>query len=178
MPAFAREILHFGPEKAGLLLMFAGVGSLLGNGTLAVLGDIKWKNLILLAGALMYGLSILFFSFNHWPFAAFGIMLFLGMGRMVFVSLGTTLIQLMVPKELLGRASSLWQGGVALRLVGTIYMGFLGDHIGQRIVMAAGAVCYLIAFSIVGLVNPAIRKLEQPKKVKGPEEQVPAGGVR
>jgi hypothetical protein len=163
MPAFAKESLSASPAAAGTLLMMAGVGSLAGNSTLALLGNVRRKNYIAIAMAFLYGLGILLMSINPWYITALPIMAMIGMGRMVCVSIGSTIIQLIVPPAYLGRASSLWQSGAALRLTGTIYMGFAWDLLGQRLVMAGGALIYLVVMALVTLVNPGLRKLDPDK---------------
>lgn len=160
MPAFARGELNVGPEAAGALLMMAGVGSLIGNGTLLALGDITKKHIVMIAMAFTYGFSMLAIALIPSYLGAVIFMLGIGMGRHVCVSLGTTLLQLLTPQGMLGRMTSFWQGGVALRLVGTIYMGFAGEHIGQRIAMGIGALAYIVAITLITVVNPALRRLD------------------
>ncbi len=173
MPAFARGELKVGPEAAGALLMMAGVGSLVGNGTLLALGDIGKKHIVMIAMAFLYGVSMLGIALISSYIGAFLFMFGIGMGRHVCVSLGTTLLQLLVPTGMLGRMISFWQGGVALRLVGTIYMGFAGEHIGQRLSMGIGAVAYLVGITLVTLVNPALRRLDsKPNEPKAEKVKV------
>lgn len=160
MPAFARGELKVGPEAAGALLMMAGVGSLIGNGTLLALGDIGKKHVVMIAMAFVYGFSMLGIALIPSYAGAFLLMFGIGLGRHVCVSMGTTLLQLLVPTAMMGRMIAFWQGGVALRLVGTIYMGFAGEHIGQRLSMGIGALAYIIAITLVTLVNPALRRMD------------------
>lgn len=159
MPAFAKQELNLGAEGAGTLLMFAGIGSLIGNTTMAVLGDIKLKWWIMLWASVVYGVAIFAFSFVHWYWLALCIMLFVGGGRMVFVSLGSTLIQLMTSQGFTGRAMSLWSVGVALMFIGALPMGYVGDLVSLRFSIGAAAVIYLLLTFWLGFLWSPLRKL-------------------
>lgn len=159
MPAFAKQELGLGAEGAGTLLMFAGIGSLVGNATMAVLGDIRLKWWIMLWAAVLYGIAIFAFSFVSAYWVALFLMLFVGGGRMVFVSLGSTLIQLMTSQGFTGRAMSLWSVGVALMFIGALPMGFVGDLISLRFSIAAAAVIYLLLTFWLGFLWSPLRKL-------------------
>ena len=159
MPAFAKQELSLGAEGAGTLLMFAGIGSLVGNATMAVLGDIKLKWWIMLWASVVYGIAIFAFSFVQSYWLALFLMLFIGGGRMVFVSLGSTLIQLMTSQSFTGRAMSLWSVGVALMFVGALPMGFVGDLINLRFSIAASSVIYLLLTFWLGFLWSPLRKL-------------------
>ncbi|MSQ32462.1 MAG: MFS transporter, partial [Dehalococcoidia bacterium] len=170
MPAFAKQELNLGAEGAGTLLMFAGIGSLVGNATMAVLGDIKSKWRVMLWASVVYGIAIFAFSFVHWYWLALFLMLFVGGGRMVFVTLGSTLIQLMTSQRYTGRAMSLWSVGVALMFVGALPMGFLGDLISLRFAIAAAAVAYLLLTFCLGFLWPPLRKLGNGELVVEPPD--------
>lgn len=160
MPAFAREELKVGPEGAGALLMFAGIGSVVGNVSIATFGSINVRQWLLLWAAFVYGLSLFLFAFVPSYALALVLMLFVGGGRMVFVSLGTAFIQLLVAQNFAGRALSLWSLGVALMFIGALPLGIFGDVIGLRAAIAVNSVLYLIVLGAVGFAWSPIRKIE------------------
>ncbi len=161
LPAFARDEIGVGAAGAGTLLMAAGIGSVLATTVLAALGDIPIKNWILLWAAILYGAALFVFAWTPSFALTFVLMLFVGGGRMAFVSIGTALIQLLVESGYAGRALSLWSLGVALMFVGALPLGLLGDEIGLRTAIAINAVLYLGATIVMGFVWPPIRSISR-----------------
>jgi predicted MFS family arabinose efflux permease len=159
MPAFAREELNVGADGAGLLLMFAALGAVVANAALAVLSDLSSKHWILLWSTLVHSVSLIVFSMMQWYAAALAVMLVVGVGRMVFVSLGTTFVQLLVSPAYTGRALSLWYQGAALIFVGALPMGLLGDAIGLRATIAGSAFIYMLFSLWIGFSWPHIRNM-------------------
>jgi predicted MFS family arabinose efflux permease len=161
LPAFAKEEIDVGSAGAGALLMAAGIGSVLATTVLAGLGDIPIKNWILLWAAILYGAALFVFAWTPSFAPAFILMLFVGGGRMAFVSIGTALIQMLVESGYAGRALSLWSLGVALMFVGALPLGLLGDEIGLRTAIAINAVLYLGATVAIGFIWPPIRSISR-----------------
>lgn len=161
MLAFAREELNLGADGAGVLLMFAALGAVVGNAALAILSDLSSKHWILLWSTLLHSASLIVFTLMQWYWAALAVMLVVDVGRMVFVSLGTTFVQLLVSQNYTGRALSLWYQGAALIYVGALPMGLLGDQIGLRATIAGSAFIYALFSLWIGFSWPHIRKMSK-----------------
>ncbi len=159
MPAFAKETLDVGAGGAGVLIAAAGVGSLLGNVVLASLGDFRHKNWLLIGSAFTFGLSLLLFAWSPWFWLSWMILLVVGMGSSVYISVGTTVLQLHVPPELLGRVLSLWYVTAGLMFIGALPVAAAADALGWPIAFTGGATLFLVAASWLGLWRPTLRKL-------------------
>lgn len=159
MPAFAKETLGVGAGGAGLLIAAAGFGSLLGNVVLASLGDFRHKNWLLIGAAFTFGLSLLAFAWSPWFWLSWGILLVVGMGSSGYISVGTTVLQLNVPPELLGRVLSLWSVAAGLMFIGALPVAAAADALGWPIAFSAGAVLFLVAACWLGLWRPTLRNL-------------------
>src|SRR5581483_9170001 len=62
MPIFAQDVLHVGAGKFGLMMAAPGAGALLGTLTIASLGNVRHKGLILFFSLVALGLSLIAFS--------------------------------------------------------------------------------------------------------------------
>ena len=160
MPAFAKEELSAGVGEAGLLITAAGVGSLVGSIVLASLGDFRHKNWLLMGTFLTFCLALLLFAWSPWYWVSWVILLFVGLGSMTYVSMGTTVIQLTVPSEVQGRVLSLWTVGAALVYVGALPMAAVADALNWTTAIAGGAIICLAVFLWLGIWRPALRHLK------------------
>ena len=140
MPAFAREVLEATAGQAGLLITAAGVGSLVANMILAMLGNYRRKNLLLIGALLLFEAGLFLFAWSHWFWVSWTLLLFIGMGSIAYISLGTTVLQLSVPQELQGRVMSIWYASAGFMFIGSLPMSLAADYIGWPIALAGGAV--------------------------------------
>jgi MFS transporter, DHA1 family, staphyloferrin A biosynthesis exporter len=65
LPIFARDVLGVGAEGYGLMMAAPGIGALVGTGTIATIGSIKRKGLLLFIALAGLGLSLVIFSFSR-----------------------------------------------------------------------------------------------------------------
>ena len=160
MPAFAREVLDASAGQAGALLTAAGVGSLLANVALAMLGNFRRKNLLLIGALLLFEAALFAFAWSHWFWLSWAILLFVGMGSIGYISLGTTVLQLSVPQELQGRVMSLWYVSAGFMFIGSLPMALVADLVSWPVALAGGAtVCF--AFTLwLAILRPTLRRLE------------------
>lgn len=160
MPAFAKDVLDTGAAGVGLLLMASGVGSLIGSLVLASLGNFRHKNWLLLGTLFLFGGTLLLFALSTWYWLSWILLLFVGMGSMSYVTMGTTILQLTVPSDVQGRVLSLWMIGASLMFVGSLPAAVVADALGWPIALAGGAVLVLVFAVWLGVLRPTIRRLE------------------
>ena len=160
MPAFAREILDATAGQTGLLITAAGVGSLVANMLLALLGNFKKKNLLLIGSLLLFDVSLFLFAWSQWFWVSWGILMFVGMGSIAYISLGTTVLQLTVPQELQGRVMSLWYVSAGFMFIGSLPMAYVADQVGWTLALAGGAVICFAFTLYLAILRPTLRRLE------------------
>ena len=160
MPAFAREVLDSTAAQAGLLMTAAGIGSLAANVVLALLGNFRKKHLLLIGALLLFEAALFAFAWSHWFWVSWAILLFVGMGSIGYISLGTTVLQLSVPQELQGRVMSLWYVSAGFMFIGSLPMALVADLVRWPIALAGGAtICF--AFTLwLAILRPTLRRLE------------------
>jgi len=169
VPVLVRDLFGFGAREAGFLLMTGGIGALIGNMALASFGDTIRKNWLLLFSGALYGIAILGLALLPWYLGSLVALFFMGMGRSVFVSIGSTLLQLIVPRDYLAKSLAWWNVGGAFTFVGAMPLGFLADAAGLRTAIAVWVLVYMATLLWMGLVRPAIRRIEaNPQAVHVP----------
>ena len=100
LPAFGKEVLRLNAGGAGVMMSVTGIGSLVGSLTLASLGNVSYKNFLLLGMIILFGVSLFIFAWSPWYIVSLGILFFVGMGFTGFTSMATTILQLSTPPEL------------------------------------------------------------------------------
>ena len=160
MPAFAKEVLSADAGSAGFLLSAAGLGSLISSLSLASAGDLKRKNILLIAAALTFGIALFTFAWSPIYSLSWVILVIAGFGFTGYISLGTTLLQLTVPPHLLGRIMSFWLLGAALHYVGAWPLGAIADYLSWPISLSYGAIMFTVVVLILGVWRPTLRRLE------------------
>ena len=159
MPAFAKQVLDAGAGEVGLLIAAAGVGSLVGNIALASLGDFEHRNRLMIGTLVMFPTMLLAFAWSPWFWLSWAILLFVGMASMSYVSLGTTVLQLTVPSDLLGRVMGFWTIGAAFVYVGALPMGVAADWWTWPIAVSAGAGLFGLVVLWLGIWRPTLRRM-------------------
>ena len=160
MPAFAKQVLNADAGGVGLLIAAAGTGSLIGNVGLASLGDFKHRNRLMIGTLVLFPTMLLAFAWSPWFWLSWAILLFVGMGSMSYVSLGTTVLQLTVPSGLLGRVMGFWTIGAAFVYVGALPMGVAADQWTWPIAVSAGAGIFGLTVLWLGIWRPTLRRMK------------------
>ena len=160
MPAFAREVLSASAGEAGLLMTAAGIGSLAANVILTMLGNYRKKNLLLIVALLLFEGALFAFAWSHWFWLSWAILLFVGMGSIGYISLGTTVLQLSVPQELQGRVMSLWYLSAGFMFIGALPMALVADLVSWPVALAGGAIICFVFTLWLAILRPTLRRLE------------------
>ena len=162
MPAFTKEVLDVDAGGTGLLLLAAGLGSLLGSLVLASLGDIRYKARLLTAAVLLFSMFLTMFAWSPWFWASWIILLFVGAASFgFFTPLVITLIQLNAPPELRGRVLSILQLAPAVHYLGGLPLAAVADVTSWPVAITGGAVLSLLATFWLGVWRPVLRHLEE-----------------
>ena len=122
LPVFASEVFRAGSGTYGLLVAAPGLGALLGAFGLAAWGNVRRKDLMLLASGVASGATLALFTRTHLLALALPLLVLAGAASTVLSTLVATLIQLRVPPELRGRVMSLY----TLTLIGVPSLAALG----------------------------------------------------
>jgi MFS family permease len=127
MPIFAKEVLHSGARGYGLLMSAVGVGAVIGTLTLATLGSVERKGLLVLGAIFMLGASLVAFSLSRSFELSLVLMVITGAAQMVYMTTNQTVLQLMIPDEMRGRVMGIYMLNQGLVPFGSLMAGALAD---------------------------------------------------
>jgi MFS family permease len=145
LPLFARNVLHLGPDKLGLMMGISAMGSLTGSlGLLAVPVRIRLRLMFLAAMIATAGLAILSQAERFVVAAPALVLISLGVSTMI--GLANTVVQERAPSPLRGRVSAV----AGLSFFGLMPFASLGitsvsDLMGMRMAMLLSAGIYFAA---------------------------------
>ena len=161
MPAFTKEVLEMGAGGTGLLLLAAGLGSLLGNLIIASLGDFRRKARLLVASMLLVSVVLTLFAWSPWFWASWIILLFVGGASFgLYLPLVNTLILLNAPSELRGRVLSILTLAPAVHYLGALPLAAAADAISWPVAITGGAALSFLVALWLGVWRPVLRHLE------------------
>lgn len=159
MPAVARDVLHLEANGFTLLFSAVGAGAVTGGLTLAYLGDVKHKGLLVVSCSFIFGLLLIVLG-NVTTFGAAAVLLaFVGFAMIICIASLNTLIQVTVADEMRARVMSMMTVSLfGLPTLGAWILGSLGDRIGiTHALSIGGGVVALVALTI-GLSSPEMTR--------------------
>jgi MFS family permease len=145
MPIFARDILHGGPSRLGMLMSFAGVGAIVG--ALHFAGRTDYKGLVewIAATSTTCALGLILFSQSHVFWLSAVTLLAVGFSTTSQMAATNTIMQSRVPDELRSRIMAVYATMfMGVQPLGALIAGGLAKRIGApHALMAFGTVCLL-----------------------------------
>lgn len=162
LPVFATDVLHVGPQGLGLLRAAPAAGAVTMGLYLAHRRPFERAGRSMLLAVAVFALCIIGFGLSTSFWLSLTMLCVSGMADSVSVVVRSTLVQMLTPIDMLGRASAVnsvfvgssnelgaFESGVAAHLFGTVPA------------VVAGGVAALIVVGITARVVPALRRLEQ-----------------
>jgi predicted MFS family arabinose efflux permease len=107
LPVFAGDVFKMGATGLGTLYAAPAVGSLLGSTSLLLAGDVRRKGASVVVAAVFFAASLALLGISQWFWVAAVAVIALGFTDAISVAMRRTVVQLLAPDALLGRASSL-----------------------------------------------------------------------
>jgi MFS family permease len=172
MPIFADKILHNGGQefasfigshdlgavRLGILMAAAGIGALLGALTLAMRSGVKGLGRWVSVCCAGFGISMILFALSKSFWLSVLLLLPVGYFVMLQMAASNTLIQVMVPDALRGRAMAVYSMMfMGLAPIGSILGGALSDRIGAPWTVAIGGIVSVVGAWWFGSQLPKIR---------------------
>jgi len=172
MPIFADRILRNGGQefatligshdlgavRLGILMGAAGVGALLGALTLAVRSGVKGLGRWITNCCAGFGISLILFAFSKSFWLSVSLLLPAGYFIMLQMASSNTLIQVMVPDALRGRAMAVYSMMfMGMAPVGALLGGALSDRLGAPWTVAIGGFASVMGAWWFSVQLPKIR---------------------
>ncbi len=150
LPIFAADVFHTGASGLGLLYGAPALGAIIGSMAVLMMGDIRRKGIMVVIAALIFAASLALLGLAQWFWMAVGATLILGFTDSVSVAIRRTVVQLLAPDGMLGRASSLITVfAQATNGLGAILAGVAAQYIGaQNALLLGSLLCFIMISSI------------------------------
>lgn len=158
MPALIIDTLHGNAASLGWAFSAIGIGGFGGALATAYFAQFERRSILWIAAGGLMTLGVLTLGFVTSLAATLPILFLIGVGTLAFLGASNTLIQMLSPDELRGRAISVYTM-IAIGVVpgGSLVVGGFAALVGLHVAfLCAGAVC-VVAFLGVWLFVPLIR---------------------
>jgi MFS family permease len=161
LPAFIKDILHYGPEGLGILRGAPALGSICVALWLARHPLQKHAGRVLMIAVACFGLCTIAFGLSRHFWLSAAILVAYGMCDGVSVVMRSTIMQLVTPDEMRGRVSSI--NGIFIgssNELGAFYDGVMARLLGLVPAVVLGGCVTLGVVGITGWKAPKLRRLD------------------
>jgi MFS family permease len=150
LPIFAADVFKTGASGLGVLYGAPSLGAIIGSFVLLMLGNVKRMGVLVVGAALVFAASLALLGWSEWYWMAVGATLILGFSDSVSVAVRRTVVQVLAPDGMLGRASSLITAfAQATNGLGAILAGVAAQHFGAPNALLLGsALCFVMILAI------------------------------
>lgn len=163
VPIFAEKILQGDAQTLGFLMAASGVGALSGGIYLATRQTIVGLGKLIAFGPTILGCGLIAFSLSRFlPLSLFSL-LFVGLGTILQIAAGNTVLQTIVDDDKRGRVMSIY----TMSFLGTIpfgnlLAGFLANHIGATNTLIIDGIACILGSVFFMRQLPALRRSIRP----------------
>jgi MFS family permease len=166
IPVFARDVLAVAGEpeadiatRNSLIFTFQGIGALIAAFSLAAFNP-KGKGKLLVAGQLIFTISIMLLAFSKFLPFTLAIFIMIGFGMVSTLATMNTLIQLEVPNEIRGRVFSAYLWGLqGISPFGNLLIGWMASEWGVLVTTFIAGASILLLIGLIHLKTPEIRRI-------------------
>jgi MFS family permease len=150
LPIFAASVFKMGATGLGILYAAPAVGSLLGSISLLMAGDLKRKGPAAVVAGIFFAASLALLGLSQWFWMAVAAVAILGFTDSISVAIRRTVVQLLAPDTMRGRAASLITVfAQSTNALGALLAGTASEFIGAPNALVLGSVlCLLMIFGI------------------------------
>ena len=162
VPVVARDDLGVGPSLMGVLMASDGVGALIGGVLIASVPRLTYHGRLFMGGSLVAMTSLLAFSFSQSYALSLTALMVLGIGVAGFSTMQSTIVMLVAPEEMRGRALGVVTLAIGAGPIGSLIVGGIADVRGAPFALGLHAAVGLLSIGVVSLMMPALRRRVLP----------------
>jgi MFS family permease len=154
LPIFAADVFQTGAAGLGVLYGAPSAGAILGSLAVLMVGDIERKGVMVVIASLIFAASLALLGVSQGFSMAVVATLILGFADSLSVAIRRTVVQLLAPDGMLGRASSLITiFAQATNGLGAILAGAAAQWIGAPNALLLGsALCFVMILAICSAI--------------------------
>ena len=157
LPILTADVFRTGASGLGLLYGAPSLGAIVGSMALLMMGDVRRKGILVVLAALIFAGSLALLGIAQWFWMAVGATLILGFADSVSVAIRRTVVQIMAPDGMLGRASSLITVfAQATNGLGAILAGVAAHYVGAPNALLLGSFLCFVMISAICIAIPQL----------------------
>jgi MFS family permease len=157
LPILTADVFHTGASGLGLLYGAPSLGAIVGSMALLMMGDVRRKGILVVIAAVIFAGSLTLLGLAQWFWMAVGATLILGFADSVSVAIRRTVVQIMAPDGMLGRASSLITVfAQATNGFGAILAGVAAHYVGAPNALLLGSFLCFVMISAICIAIPQL----------------------
>jgi len=169
LPVFADDILRVGVTGFGWLEAAAGVGALLGTLSIVRIPTGRYTGAVMIGGAVLFGLCVGAFSASRSLLPSMALLFAGAFFASIYLNLGMTTLQLLVPDHLRGRVMGVWGLTWFLAPAGGFVAASMAEWLGASMAVALGALAVSGFAAVLYLASADVRRIP-------PREEMLAAG--
>jgi MFS family permease len=159
MPIFAKDVLHLGPGGFGILMAAPGVGAVIGTLSIASLGNVQRKGLLLFAALMGLGVTLVLFAMSRSFPLSVALLVLAGGFQMTYMTTNQTLVQLSTPDVFRGRVMGIYMLNQGLLPLGSLLAGTLADVWSAPLAVTLMGSAVVVLGGLAFFRMPAMRSL-------------------
>ncbi|MSP22815.1 MAG: MFS transporter [Dehalococcoidia bacterium] len=158
--AWMHDVLDLGAAGWSRLTIFWSVGMIGASVYLVTKGSYRGKGRIFIGAGVLYGVAVVVYAFSR-SIPLTGIaMLFGGLAFQLQQTVGTTILQTVVPRQLLGRVTALLFLAPGLAQVSGLPIGLIGQAVGMQVLFPIVGGVMLASGVAIALIQRPLRTLD------------------
>lgn len=168
LPVFAEDILVVGAEGFGFMETASGIGGFLGTLAILKVGTGRRAGPTMLGAAGIFGAFIAAFSASRSLELSMALLFCAGFCSSLYLNIGMTLLQVLVPDRLRGRVMGVWSLTWFLQSIGGMPAAAVAEWIGAPLTVTLGALS-VSGFAVLLLaLSGELRRVELPEPGASP----------
>lgn len=156
MPVFAEDVLNVGAGGLGVLMLAAGVGSLIGSLTVVAIGESISHQKLELSFGMLAAASLIGFALSPWYSLSIALVTVTAFAVTSYMVVNMTVVQIYCPDYIRGRVVSVRFLVIGLMPFGALSMGAAAESLGASTAVALIAVVGAVGFVAVQIVSRMI----------------------
>ena len=161
IPYFARIVLHTGEAGLGWLMAASGTGAVMGAVTVAALGQVRHRGVVVTVGGVVFFSAIMCFCYSHSFVLSQCLLLVEGYSAILMISSFNVAIQHLASDHMRGRVMSIYATSfLGLPPLGSLLAGEMSRHIPTPHALAAMAAVAAVIFASTFFVSRPLRELD------------------
>jgi MFS family permease len=174
LPVFADDILRVGSQGFGFMETAAGIGGFLGTLAMIKIGASRYAGPTMLAAASVFGLFIAGFAGSRSLPLSMALLFCASFSCSMYLNIGMTALQVLVPDELRGRVMGVWSMTWFLSAVGGLPASALAEFIGAPLTVTLGALSVSVFAGLLLVLAKELRHLPLPEDAARVKAATPA----